>query len=499
MPKTQKTYLAFDLGASSGRAVLGFLEDGQLSIEQINRFTNGYHELDGTLYWNFTDLWSNIVKSLRLCAEAGYRKLSGIAVDTWGVDYALIASDGKLLGQPVCYRDPSTEGIVEFIESKIDKRQMYEITGLLPGRVTTLAQLAAVRNSSSYDRLKMASKFLMMPGLFRYFLCGDCSVELTAAGSSLMLDICKGKWSPKILRSFGLPRRIFPEVIKPGKVVGKLKAGLTEQAGLNQAPIIAIAGHDTLSAGAALPFIDEDCAFIICGTWSVLGQIRNEPITTEQALKYGFINEPGIESILFARNMMGLYVFETLHRTIANSAKKMSYAAMVKAATGSKPFKCFLDMNSPLFFTTQDPAADVARFLAETGQKASLNRGQLIRSILEGLAFSYRQGLEQLINITGRKISRICMVGGGIRNKLLCQILAGATGLEVLAGPAEATIAGNFGVQALATRQLKSPEQIREMVRNSFKLKTYRPKETALWDSKYQNYKSVVKKSMKLR
>ncbi len=499
MAKTRKTYLGFDLGASSGRAVLGFIDKNKLEIEEINRFPNGYHELDGSLYWNFTDLWTNIVKSMRLCTEAGYDKLCGIAADTWGVDYGLIAADGKLLGQPICYRDPCTEGMVKFIASKMDEKQIYEITGMPVGRVTTLAQLAAVRNSNSYDRLKMATHFLMMPGLLRYFLCGDRSVELSAAGSSLMLDVRKGKWSPKILKAFGLPGRIFPEVIKPGKVVGKLKAELAARAGLNQAPIIAIAGHDTLSAAAALPFIDNDCAFIICGTWSVLGQIRKEPLTTERALKYGFVNEPGLESILFGRNMMGLHVFETLHRVMARSGNKMSYAAMVKASEKAKPFKCFLDMNSPVFFATQDPAADAARFFAKTGQKISLNRDQLIRSILEGLAMSYRLGLAQLSQITGAKISRLCLVGGGIRNKLLCQMVADATGRQVLAGPAEATIAGNCGVQALATSQLKNPGQIREMVRNSFKLKTYRPKEKALWDKKYLDYKLMVKKSIKLK
>ncbi|MFH1616409.1 MAG: FGGY-family carbohydrate kinase [Planctomycetota bacterium] len=495
MKNSAITYLALDLGASSGRAIAGTLDKGMLSIKPVNRFTNGYFELGETLYWNFIGLWADVVQSMKRCAELGYTKLAGIGVNTWGVDYGLIGSDGQLVSNPVCYRDKSTKGMPEVIASKISDEQIYKITGLAPGRVATLPQLVAVSHGSGTYRLKTAKRLLMMPGLFRYFLCGDCSVELSAAGSSLMLDIRSGKWSTKILRSFGIPAGLLPDVIKPGRIVGKLKAALAGQTGLNQAPIVAVAGHDTLSAGAAIPYIDDDCAFIICGTWSVAGQILDRPITTLQALRHGFVNEPGLESILFARNMMGLFVFEALHRSLERKGEKVSYAAMVKAASAAKPFKGFLDMNSPLFFVTADPEEDVKKFLSGTCQKVSLKKGELIRSILEGLAFSYREALQQLGEITGNKLNRICLVGGGTRNNLLCQMAADATGLEVLAGPAEATIAGNLGVQALATGLLKTPTDIRELVRRSFKIDIYKPENTQLWVKHYDKYMDIRKKS----
>jgi len=499
MKSGKNVYLGLDLGASSGRAVLGFLRDNRLEIKQVSRFSNGYFELGGTLYWDFIGLWSNVVESMRQCSRMGYDKLAGIAVDTWGIDYGLIGADGKLIGQPICYRDSSTEGMVERILSKIGPDEIYRITGLAAGRVATLPQLVAVKNSPGSDRLKMAKHLLMMPGLFRYFLCGDCSIELSAAGSSLMLNVRRRQWSSKILRTFAIPSRIFSKVIEPGTVVGKLKKDIAEKTGLNQAPVVAIAGHDTLSAAAAAPFADEECIFIICGTWSVLGQIIDKPITTKQACRFGFVNEPGVQSIIFARNMMGLYVFENLHRVFKSHGKKISYAGMVQAASRARAFKCTLDMNSSLFFVTQNPAQDVSKFLRKTGQNVSLTPGELIRSILEGLAFSYRQALEQLSKVTGRKISRICLLGGGIRNRLLCQMAADATGLEVIAGPAEATIAGNFGVQALATGQLKTSADIRRLVRDSFKLKTYKPKSTKVWLKHYPHYKRILERSKKIK
>jgi len=494
----RKVYLGFDLGASSGRAVIGILENGRLAIEEVKRFANAYLELDGTLYWNFLELWSNVVDSMRCCAQAGYRKLAGIAVDTWGVDFGLLGTDGKLIGQPICYRDESTRGMPEVIESKISREQMYKLTGIQLCRVATLPQLLAINSGPGKSRLKAARHFLMMPGLFRFFMCGDCSVELSAAGSTLMLDVHKNRWSRRILRACGLPGRIFPDIIMPGSVVGRLKRELAQHAGLNRAPVVAVAGHDTLSSAAALPCVEEDCAFISCGTWSVLGQMRSEPVTTKQALEYGFVNEPGLASILFGRNMMGLYVFEGLHRALVAAEERMTYAAMVQAATRARPFKCMLDMDSPIFFVTQAPAADVEKFLKSTGQRVRLGKGELIRSILEGLAFSYREALRQLSELTGRRYSKLSLVGGGIRNRLLCQMVADATGLEVTAGPAEATIAGNFGVQALAVGQLKNPGEIRELVGRSFKIKTYKPKNRRLWDKQYRRYREILSRSRKI-
>ena len=499
MSKSNKTYLGFDLGASSGRAILGFMENDRLRIEGINRFSNAPVELGGTLYWNFLSLWNNVVDSLRLCSGHCQGKLSGIGIDTWGVDFGLLGADGKLLGNPICYRDGFTEKVVRQITSAIDRRRLFQLTGLVPGRVATLSQLVALRNSPSASRLRSAKTLLFMSDLFRYFLCGDKSAELTAAGSSQLLNVKKASWCSEVFDVLGLPRRIAPRLVKPGTVVGQLQPDLANGAGLNQAPVVAVAGHDTASAAAAVPFADEDCAFISCGTWSVLGVMREKPITTNLALKCGFINEIGLDCVLLAKNIIGLYLFESLRRSIIKNEPRISYAQMISQASQAEHFGCFLDINSPLFFVTKDPLASIKQFLDGTSQKESLTRGAIFRAVLEAIAWSYRKSLKDLEKIIGRHVRRVCIVGGGVRNRLLCQLVADATGLEVIAGPEEATVVGNLSAQALAIGQLKNKEDIRQLVRNSFRLKTYRPKSKELWDKRYDYYLQVLRKSKKVR
>ncbi len=263
--------------------------------------------------------------------------------------------------------------------------------------------------------------------------------------------------------------------------------------------MITVAGHDTASAAAAVPFVDEQTAFISSGTLSVFGQVLDKPLTTQKALKYGFANEFGLDSMLFVKNMMGLYLFENLRRSFIQKGQKISYSQMVRQAKKAKPFRCFLDMSSPLFFAANDTETLVRQLLHKTKQSGPVNLDEIMRVLLEGLAFSYREALEQFEETTGRKLSKICMVGGGIRNTLLCQMAADATGLEVIAGPAEATISGNLAIQALATKQLRKAAEIRELISNSFNLKKYKPKSTDLWNKNYVRYKEMLKKSMKLK
>jgi rhamnulokinase len=498
MANTKKTYLGFDLGASSGRAILGFINKNKLEIEEVHRFSNEHFELNGTLYWNFLALWKNIVHSLRVCSKKGYKKLDGIGIDTWGVDFGILGKDGKFVREPLCHRDSGTVGMDKVINSKIHQRDFYNITGFTISRIGSLAQLIAMQQEAGDDRLKIAKSFLMMPDLFRCFLSGNISVEKTIAATTLFLDIKTGKWSDALLRKFKIPERIMPDIVEPGTVTGKLKTDLAKRYKLNQAPIIAIAEHDTASAFATIPHADEDTIVISCGTWSVVGLSLDKPILTAKAFKAGFLNEMGFQSILFVQNLMGLYLFENVKRELESGGQKISYSKMVSMARKAGPFKNYLDTNAAMLFAAKEPLGLIKEYLKKTGQK-SANTESIIRLLLEGLALSYKSSIEKLKKVTGRDYKRICMVGGGIKNTLLCQMAADATGLKVIAGPAEATITGNFAVQAFATKQLKTQKQIRELVRNSFSLKTYKPKETALWDKKYLNYKLTVKKSTKLK
>ena len=495
--KNQKVYLGLDFGASSGRAILGYLKNNKLTLEEINRFPNGPVELNGTWYWNFLSLWANVIESLRLCADRGITNLAGIGVDTWGVDSGLIGRDGRLLANCLCYRDSITENIEKVITKKIKNKELYNLTGFPVGRVTSLAQMVAWKNNRGFKMFESAEKWLMMSDLFRYFLSGHSACELTHSGTTQLVDLRTRRWSPKLYRLFNLPMRLMPQIVKPGTVAGPLLPRVCEQTGLKSATVIATPGHDTASAAAAIPLVDEDSAFLICGTWSILGIISKKPITTAKSFKYGFVNEFGVESVLVVRNLMGMYLFENARRAWLATGEKLSYAQMVKEAAKAKPFKAILNLDSPLFFASSNAEQSIRTFLRKTGQNPNLSRGEIIRSLFEGLVFSYMENFANLEDVMGRKFKKISMLGGASRNELLCQMVSDATGLEILAGPAEATIAGNLATQAWATGQLKKADDIRSLVRNSFDLKNYKPKKTTVWTEKLNRYKEIVKKSIK--
>jgi len=359
--------------------------------------------------------------------------------------------------------------------------------------------LVALKNSPSAGMLRLSKTLLMMPDLFRYFLSGHKAVELTAAGTSLLANVRSGKWCSRILQTLHLPRRIMPEIVQPATVVGRLLPDLATHTGLNRSRVVAVAGHDTASAAAAVPLAGTDCAFLSCGTWSVLGVIQDSPITSAEAFSRGFANLLGLESILFVKIGMGLYLFENLGRALTKSARKTTYAQMIGEASHAKPFEHFLDVNSPLFFLAEDPRPCVKEYLRRTGEKVCQSTGAIIRSLLEGLAWSYRGAINDLTTLTGRDLKRISLVGGGSRNKMLCQMAADATGLEVVAGPAEATAAGNVAMQALATGQLRKAADIRELVKGSFRLTSYEPRSTQRWDKSFPRYLETLEKSRKLK
>ncbi|MFH1475877.1 MAG: FGGY-family carbohydrate kinase [Verrucomicrobiota bacterium] len=475
-------YLGFDFGATSGRAVIGRLAGRRLSLKEIHRFPNAPIKGDGALRWDFPGLWRQVLETLRICGARGYTPLSGIGIDTWGADFGLLDNNGELIANPRCYRDRITAGAVAIITKAVSAARVYKLTGLAPGRVSTLAQLVGLRHSHAKADLKHAATLLMMPDLFRFRLCGHKGVDSTNAGASTLLNLRTGRWSDMLFRQLKLPRGIMPELTPPATVVGHLHGALAATAGINRSPVVAVCGHDTLSAAAAAPYVDAETAFISSGTWSVVGVIRKKPITTLQAMRLGYVNETGLDSILFAKNMVGLYLLENLRRRLERESKPLSNAALVQAAGKAKPFAGYLDVNAPEFFLCNDPAATIARFLRRTGQKPVRGWPATARLIIEGMAWSFKQAMEELAALTGMKFKRICLVGGGSRNRLLCQMTADATGLEVRAGPAEATVAGNLAVQALATGRLKGPESIRELVRNSFEPETFMPRNMAMWD-----------------
>lgn len=490
-------YLAFDLGASSGRAVLGNFHRGQLTLEEIHRFQNKAIHLHGGVYWDFFALWENILASLRICAEQGHTRLAGIGLDTWGLDSGLIGRDGKLLGNCFCYRDPRTEKLAKTVAAKISDSELSRLTGSGFQPIWSLGQMIALKNSGS-GVIDIADKWLMMPDLFRYFLCGQQAGELTIASTSQMLNVRTRKWIPKLFRLFNLPRRIMPEVVEPGTVAGQLLPELCQTTGIKSAPVITVAGHDTAAAAAAAPQQNPDTPFISLGTWAIFGLINDGPITSDKAMECGLVNEFGLDCMLTVRNLMGLYLFENLRRAWQQKGVNMSYTQMVKLAAAAKPFKVILDVNSPSFFLSHDPEVSVKTFLRRTGQKPTLTKGEVIRVLLEGLAFSCRESLIDMKDVTGRHYPRLQIIGGGIRNRLLCQMITDALGIPVTTGPAEATTAGNICTQALATGQLSSVSDIAKVIKSSFKLTEYKPRATEQWEKQFPAYQRIREKSKRL-
>lgn len=483
-------WLAIDLGASSGRAVLGRLEHDRLALEEINRFPHGPVPLGGTLWWDVLRLWSGVLESLRACARGGIERLAGIGATTWGIDFGLLGPGGRLIENPVCYRDARTEGMDAAIREKFDDVGFYRRTGMAISRMGTLPQLLGLRRQHP-EVLERASSLLQMPDLVRYYLGGERSTEPTIAGSTLMTDVRRRDWSREVLAAFGLPAGILPEVGRCPETCGRLRPDLYAETGVRSAAVVAVAGHDTLSAFAAAPLAGPRTIFLSTGTWSVLGLAAPEPITTEAAIASGFLNELAVEGIAFVKNLMGFYLLEDLRARWGGP----SYEELVAAAEAARPFRAILDMEDPGFFAPEDPEAAVAAFLRRTGQAAAaggLSRGELVRGQLEGLALLYRRTVEELAAATGAKPDGISLVGGGCRNRLFCRLVADATGLPVAAGPVEATAVGNLGLQMAATGALGGPGDVRELAARSFPPQRHEPRPAPGWDEAYARYLGIV-------
>ncbi len=334
----------------------------------------------------------------------------------------------------------------------------------------------------------------MMSDLFRHALCGRKEIELTAAGSSQLINIHNRRWCGRLFQSLHIPRRIMPELVRPATVVGRLSAALAADTGLNRVPVVAVAGHDTASAAAAAPWAGEDAVFVSCGTWLVVGAVQDRPLTTPEALRRGFYSQLGLESVFMVKGMTGLYLFECLYRALRQRNEAISYAQMLREASQARPLARFLDINWPAFFAVENVKSSIAEFLRLTGQKAPRGRGSLIRTLLEGLAWGCRGAIHDLAALTGRSPRRISLVGGGARNALLCQMTADAAGLEVIAGPAEAAAVGNLAIQALGTGGLRKVANVRELVQSSFQLIKYRPREIELWNRHARRHQEVVER-----
>jgi rhamnulokinase len=484
-------FLAFDLGAESGRTILGTLEDSKIVTRELTRFPNFPARLAGHLHWNLVGLFEDIKKGLKACAsEAGIQPES-VAVDTWGVDFGLLAKDGSVLGFPYAYRDERTQGMMQEFFRRVPKDKVYERTGIQFLPFNSLFQLFAMVRQRS-PLLECAHDLLFMPDLFNYLLSGEKVSEFTIASTSQLLDMQRRVWSSELMAALGIPMSVLQRVQPPGSIIGRLSPSVADEVGLPDTRVIATASHDTAAAIAAIPAAGENWAYISSGTWSLMGVETSDPIITPAALNANFTNEGGVaETIRFLKNIAGLWLLQQSRKEWAKD-KDLSYAELADMASGAAPFQSLVDPDWPEFLNPPNMPDAIRRFCLLTDQRAPSDPAEFARCILESLALKYRFTLDQLRRLTDRPIEVIHVIGGGSRNELLCQFTADATGLPVVAGPAEATATGNILVQALGLGHLRSLSEIRTVVRRSVELKMYTPELRADWEGASGRFRELV-------
>ncbi len=485
------SFLALDLGAESGRGVLGSVSSQRLDLTEIHRFPNGpVHTID-ELHWDTLRLWSEMKRALALGAEqAG--TLAGLGIDTWGVDFALLGRGDTLLGNPFHYRDPRTNGILERAFEIVPREEIFEQTGIQFMQFNTVFQLLAMRLGRS-PLLDAAETLLMMPDLFNFWFTGRKCCEFTDATTTQAYDPRKQGWALDLIERLGLPRRIFPEIVPAGTVIGSLRPEVREETGVGAVPVIAPAQHDTGSAVAAVPAGgDRPWAFLSSGTWSLMGMEVDRPIITEQSLRYNFTNEGGVSGTFrFLKNIMGLWLVQESRRTWERAGRTYSYTELTDLAAAARPFVAVLDPDDPSFLAPGDMPARIADYCRKTGQSVPDGPGEVVRVCLESLAMTYRQTLERIAACTGTRPEVIHIVGGGTQNRLLSQWAADATGRTVVAGPVEATAAGNIAVQAIATGVLPDLHAARQLIARSFDVAVYEPADAQRWEKPYRRFEEL--------
>ncbi|MGE5294170.1 MAG: rhamnulokinase [Solirubrobacterales bacterium] len=481
-------YIAVDLGAESGRVMLGRVADGRLSLEQVHRFANGPVQEQDSLRWDFDRLMTEIKTGIGLAANKADSPVRGIGVDTWGVDFGLLDSDGRLIEKPYHYRDSRTNGMMDKAFAKMPKREVYENTGIQFMQLNSLYQLLAMRLTNP-DVLAKADKLLFMADLFSYFLCGRPFGEYTLASTSQMMDMKTGRWSKAIFKELSLPLEIMPHVTRPGTVVGELTPEVAKEIGCGRIPVIAVGSHDTASAVLGVPGQGDRWAYLSSGTWSLMGVEIPQAIVNDKTFAYEFTNEGGVENtIRLLKNIMGLWLVQECKRQWQREGQDLSYAELTKMATKAKPFFGYVNCDNSDFLAPGDMPARINKCLSATGQKPTQDKGQMVRLVLESLALKYRSVLTAIEDVTGKTIETLHIVGGGIQNELLCQFTADATGRKVVTGPIEATASGNILMLAKAAGQLKSIDEARQVVRDSFEMKEYTPQNAGLWEQQYKQF-----------
>ncbi|HTG68898.1 MAG TPA: rhamnulokinase family protein [Candidatus Udaeobacter sp.] len=485
------TILAYDLGASSGRALLGRLNDGKIEVEELHRFPNDPVQIGDRLQWDILRLLHELKQGLLKVKHRGI-KLDSIAIDSWSVDFGLIGSNGELLGNPYHYRDHHTDGVMEEVVEKLSSQSIFERTGIQFLPFNTMYQLAALKKADS-PLLRDAKHFLMIPDLLRYFLTGEMLNEFSNATTTQLYNPVTGSWDEELIRAIGISPDLFGKVVQPGAKAGSLRPSLCEELNIDSVPVYAVAEHDTGSAVAAVPALDRSFAYLSCGTWSLMGTEVDEPVINELAQQLNFTNEGGAyNTYRLLKNIMGLWILQECRRSWERAGISYTFPELVKLADGAKPLAVFIDPDDPLFLHPGDMPARIAEYCVRTGQAAPENAGAIVRCILESLALKYRSVLELTEQLSGKTFGGLHMVGGGIQNTLLCKWTANAIGKPVWAGPVEGSAIGNMIVQWIASGKLADIWEARKVIRESFPVDVYEPEQREAWENAYGLFKQTT-------
>ena len=483
--------LAFDLGASSGRALLGRLTDRRIVTEEIHRFPNDPVKVGDRLHWDILRLYHEIKQGLLQAKHRGVRVRS-LGIDSWAVDFGLIGANGELLGNPYHYRDRHTDGMMERLLAEVPAAELFGRTGIQFLPFNSIFQLYAMKLAGS-PLLGAARRLLMIPDLLRYFLTGEMRSEFTNATTTQLYNPAQNGWDTELLRRIGVDPSLFAPVVLPGTEVGALRASLTEELGIGPVPVYAVAEHDTGSAVAAVPATERSFAYLSCGTWSLMGTEVSAPVLTDLARELNFTNEGGVGGTFrLLKNIMGLWILNEARREWERAGKAYSFPELVRLAGEAKPFAAFIDPDDDAFLPPGDMPGRIRDYCARTGQIAPQEPGAVVRCILESLAFKYRYVLELTERLSGQTFGGLHMVGGGIQNALLCQWSANAIARPVWAGPAEGSAIGNLAVQWIAQGELADIWEARRTIRDSFPVAVYEPQDNDAWEEGYGRFRRLT-------
>lgn len=487
---SKKQVLAFDFGASSGRAILGRLEDGKIVMEEVHRFSNDPVQIGKTLYWDTLRQFYEIKQGmLKAKLQGGFES---IGIDTWGVDFGLLDEKGNLLESAVHYRDERTVGRQEEAFKKIPKEEIYNLTGIQFNNFNTIFQLYSLVQDRP-ELMERAKTLLLTPDLFNYFLTGEKKAEYTMVTTTQLMDAKTQKWSNKILDALLIPRKILPEIVPSGSVVGYVSENICEELGITPVKVIAVASHDTQSAVVAVPTEEDNFIFISCGTWSLFGTELKEAIINETSYQLDVSNEGGYgNTFTFLKNIIGLWLVQESRRQWIREGQKYSFSELEKLALETEPLQSFVNPDAAEFNMVGDIPSRIQAFCERTGQRVPQTVGEVMCCINQSLAMKYRYALEQIEECTNKHFDTIHMIGGGIQSKLLCQMTANASGRKVIAGPIEATALGNIAVQFMALGEIKDLKEAREIIKNSEMTYEYLPQNREMWDDAYEKFIMIV-------